>query len=259
MLSKEKDGRRRELVAVPNGMNRSPSRGEMAELENGYCQYLIPQTLKRCQMRVSGAKKYCCHHTLEKRIVYAIRYRFKAIPRVWKLIASVLTILGFLLTLWSIRSGATRDKQEEILKHQQAFASLFGEMTLSDVEEDLNREFPMGYTLIIIGKKMIIPYVTRQPAWLKVSWGDIVVDEITDDYILLGVRSISEGRMHIDCEGWRFICERTPGARVRDPKYPIFGTLGIEHREGLFCLSAKLVKDSKDLVAVAFVLECAPK
>ncbi len=65
--------------------------------------------------------------------------------------------------------------------------------------------------------------------------------------------------MHIDSEGFYFLCKRTPGARVRDPKVPVFDSLEIDHEEGLYRLSPKLLKDSMDLVAVAFVLELVPK
>ncbi len=231
----------------------------MVELKDGYCQYLIPPNYAQCRAKVKPPKRYCGHHPWNKRISNGLKHRCKTILQMWKVILAVSTIWGLIasvLTWYSYRYGATLGMQTEILSRQeQGFASVLGEISLRNIEDDLDRQFPMGYTLIVIGRKTIVPYTRRQPDWLQVSWGQVVVDEITDDYVLLQVPVIVDDRDFLKWEDFDYICERTPGARVREPKMPIFHSMEIHHKEGAYRFSPKLIKDSKDLLVVAFVLE----
>jgi len=242
----------------------------MTNLDEGHCRYLIPPTYTQCGSPVKPPRKHCSKHSWDKRLYFHLRHRWKIILEAWKVIVVVSVIsgpLGALVTWYAMRSGATRAGQKEMLSKQQEgfakqderFSLLLGEISLRNIEDELNRKYPMGYTLIVVWRKTIVPYTRRQPDWLQVSWSNVVIDEITDDYILLYVPLIVDNRSHWKLEQFDFICERTPGAKVRQPRMPIFGTISFDYKDGIYSLSSKLIKDSNDLVVVAFVLEVVQK
>jgi hypothetical protein len=145
----------------------------MINLDEGHCRYLIPPAYTQCGSPVKRPRKYCSKHSWDKRLYYGIRHRYSMVLQVWKvlvflsIIVGLITgVLGSLLTWYAMRSGPTRAGQEEILSKQQEglakqderFSLLLGEVSLRNIEDELNRQYPMGYTLIVVGRKTIVPY-----------------------------------------------------------------------------------------------------